>query len=77
MVIDDYKCCSRCGQDLPITMFHRDPTKRSGRSSQCRECKSTGAGDPLMRIPPLNRVAVQAFNNWRGAQPGQLQGRAW
>lgn len=26
---------------------------------------------------PSQKAIGEAFNNWRGAQPGQLQGRAW
>lgn len=26
---------------------------------------------------PAQKAIGEAFNNWRGAQPGQLQGRAW
>ena len=75
MVIEDCKVCSRCRRELSVDEFHRDPTKRSGRSSQCRDCKN--GNEPVAGIPPMPAGAVLAINNWRGAQPGQLQGRAW
>lgn len=34
-------CTGPCGRELPLSAFHRDPTKRSGRMSRCRECRAT------------------------------------
>lgn len=34
------KCCSRCGQDLPLTAFHLDHDGAFGRHSKCKACRA-------------------------------------
>lgn len=35
---EPYKRCARDGRWLPISMFAKDPTKKDGHRSQCKEC---------------------------------------
>jgi hypothetical protein len=50
-------CTGPCGRELPLSAFHRDPTKRSGRMSRCRECR--GAADrERRRAVSRERVAA-------------------
>jgi hypothetical protein len=37
--------CYRCGRDLPLQVFAVDRTKKSGRSSICRECDRVKSRD--------------------------------
>lgn len=32
------KICSRCKKEKPISEYHRHPSTRDGRDSQCKEC---------------------------------------
>jgi 5-methylcytosine-specific restriction endonuclease McrA len=34
------KRCARCGLDLPVASFHRDPRYKSGLASYCKSCKT-------------------------------------
>ena len=33
------KICSKCGEDKPISEFHKDKSKRFGIVNRCKECK--------------------------------------
>lgn len=70
------KKCSQCRRNLPFGNFYKDRTKKSGYSSQCKLCER-GQSEREDTLPPVPAAEILAFNNWRGAQPGQLQGRAW
>lgn len=32
--------CSKCGEDKPADQFHLERKRKSGRTSQCKECRS-------------------------------------
>lgn len=32
------KVCTRCGKELPLTAFYRNPKGKFGCTSECREC---------------------------------------
>tara|TARA_R110000868_G_scaffold385140_1_gene652886 strand:- start:207 stop:632 length:426 start_codon:yes stop_codon:yes gene_type:complete len=34
------KCCTRCGEDSPITNFHKKRTSSTGLDPWCKQCKS-------------------------------------
>ena len=35
----DTKICTKCGRELPTTMFWRDKSHTDGLASNCKECK--------------------------------------
>lgn len=37
------RCTGPCGRTLPLSAFHRDPSKSDGRTSRCRDCRSAYA----------------------------------
>ncbi len=76
MAVIESKRCPRCMRVLCASKFHRDASKRDGLRSYCKKCHSVTPERELV-LPPVPPEAVLAINNWRGAQPGQLQGRAW
>ena len=47
------KICSRCGQEKPLTEFHRRNHRvRSGRRAACKECTSKEARESRKIKPP-------------------------
>lgn len=50
-------CTGPCARELPLSAFHRDPTKRGGRMSRCRDCRSAGDRE-RRRVVSRARVAA-------------------
>ena len=60
----DNKICSACKESLPLTMFHRDKSRKDGLSSQCKSCKSvmTKEYNDLKKI--MSRWGETRDNMW-------------
>ena len=41
------KVCTRCGKELPLSMFHIDSRMKGGLKNQCKECKAMEAKERI------------------------------
>lgn len=39
-MLEEFKHCSKCGQDKPLAQFFKDAKSKDGLQSQCKQCKS-------------------------------------
>jgi hypothetical protein len=44
-----FKTCTACGCEKPLDAFAPDPSKKSGYSAQCKECRSKRSRDYYLR----------------------------
>lgn len=54
------KVCTRCGKELPLTAFYRQPKGKFGCTSECREChkiqmRRYHADKRRAQVPPTNQ----------------------
>ena len=47
-----FKVCSMCGEEKPLSEFHKDASSKFGRKSACKEC-----------VNPINREAKRRENS--------------
>jgi len=47
--------CSKCGEDKPVSEFHRDSSQPSGRYSACKSCKCAAHHDRYLFNPEKYR----------------------
>lgn len=77
------KACTRCKQALPITEFHKDPSKKSGYGSNCKSCvsqrKSTYNSRPEVRAAlkemPKKKYDYKPLHNYDEQQGKALERR--
>lgn len=85
------KRCTRCGFELPLDSFWVRKERPDSYTSRCKPCHYEAARlrygsqeqqdkrESLRnsRAAKAERAANEAFNNWRGAEPGHIFARAW
>lgn len=65
------KCCTKCGQVLPLALFKADKRKQDGRAAECKKCRNARsalryATDEAFRARALERSrnTKRPFNTW-------------
>lgn len=54
--MNQYKTCSKCRQEKPITAFHKDKYKSSGFTSDCGQCRNNRSA--ARRLDPEKRKVM-------------------
>lgn len=74
----EYKTCSKCRQEKPLTAFHKDKHKLSGLTSDCGQCRNERSA--ARRLDPEKRkVMAERSKNyyWANKEKMAANYKAW
>src|SRR5215468_7659525 len=74
-----YKHCRLCGEEKPLSEFHRASGTRDGHRGECKACFRDLFKARYQADPERRRRAVQRARAWREANPERYseQRRLW
>lgn len=53
--MEGYRWCTRCSQNLPISLFNRDKSKKDGYLNQCSPCRKASVS-AIVRVVPEEKT---------------------
>jgi hypothetical protein len=71
----DVKRCGRCGQTKPVSEFYVNRTRKDGRQSICKQCRSAAAKDPDYRARDNERARQRRLEDpeWGASRTAQAR----
>jgi hypothetical protein len=58
--LDDFKRCTKCGEEKPRAEFSRDRSRTDGRYPQCKRCVMRWRQENAERLAEYNRLWQEA-----------------
>jgi Zn finger protein HypA/HybF involved in hydrogenase expression len=65
------KQCKACGKELPLEEFHRHPTKKYGRETICKQCRSKDAKRRNQQRK-MTDMAIETASKHRKLKPSEI-----
>lgn len=56
-----HKVCSRCGEDKPLSEYHKCQAAKDGHGYACKECARAAARESMQKYRENNRESVRAY----------------
>lgn len=69
-----HKVCSRCGEDKPLTEYHRDKHNPDGRTYACKVCRRASSRRAMRKYREENpEQALQYLREWQRNNPDKVK----
>lgn len=69
----DTKTCSKCREDLTVSSFYRDTTRKSGLYPQCKACAAKSKKDSDARDPDRASKRRKYVDRYRAKHPDRIK----
>jgi DNA-directed RNA polymerase subunit RPC12/RpoP len=57
------KKCSKCGKELPVSMFNKCKSAKDGLQARCRECHSVDMQEYIARRAAKETAMAKVYSN--------------